>query len=136
MELGVRYYDNSGSSGTIAGGEEGMLREHGYRERAKTYKDSMMGSHPEYTGVRFMRKAPLMLEVKVSSRSTIRRIAQKTNALSFLEELLFCFQFYERGQRDILAVESFRYISRASALEPALAFSISVNLNQCFQPKH
>jgi len=77
MELGVRYYDNSAESGTILGGDRGMLRDHGYRERARTYKDTMMGSHPEYTGLRFMRKAPLMLEVKVSSRSTIRNLRKK-----------------------------------------------------------
>ena len=93
MELGVRYYDNSGSSGTIAGGEEGMLREHGYRERAKTYKDSMMGSHPEYSGVRFMRKAPLMLEVKVSSRSTIRKLRKKQTRYHFWRNFFSAFNF-------------------------------------------
>jgi hypothetical protein len=91
MELGVRYYDNSGSSGTIAGGEKGMLREHGYRERAKTYKDSMMGSHPEYTGVRFMRKAPLMLEVKVSGRSTIKKLRKKQTRWHFWKNFFSTF---------------------------------------------
>ncbi len=82
MELGVRYYDNSSSTGTIFGGEQGMLREHGYRERARGFKDGMMG-HSEFTGVRFMRKAPLMLEVKVSSRSTIRNLRRKESRYFF-----------------------------------------------------
>jgi len=92
-ELGVRYYDNSASSGTIVGGDKGMLREHGYRERARTYKDSMLGSHPEYTGVRFMRKAPLMLEVKVSSRSTIRKLRKKQTRYNAFINFFAAFNF-------------------------------------------
>lgn len=91
MELGVRYYDNSSSSGTIAGGDNGMLREHGYRERARTYKDVMLGSHPEYTGVRFMLKAPLMLEVKVSSRSTIRKLRKKQTRFNAFKNFFSAF---------------------------------------------
>ncbi|MBA3860082.1 MAG: hypothetical protein C0507_24505 [Cyanobacteria bacterium PR.3.49] len=94
MELGVRYYDNSSSSGTIAGGEKGMLREHGYRERARTYKDGMLGSHPEYTGVRFMRKAPLMLEVQVSSRSNIRKLRKKQTRFNAFKNFFSAFNIF------------------------------------------
>lgn len=107
FELGVRHYDNSGESGTIAGGENGMLREYGYRERARTYKEVLIGNHPEYTGVRFMRKAPLMLEAQVSSRTTIRKLRKKETRFHFWKNFFSVFNFLNGFNSFIVRINPF-----------------------------
>lgn len=82
MELGVRYYDNSNESGTIIGGERGMLKNYGSRERARAKRTVMMGSHPEYTGLRFIRTAQYM-EVQDSSKTRINRLRKKESRFHF-----------------------------------------------------
>ncbi|MBX9949756.1 MAG: hypothetical protein K2Y39_11370 [Candidatus Obscuribacterales bacterium] len=107
MELGVRYYDNSPNSGTIAGGDKSMLAEHNIRERHRTYKDSMMYSHPEYTGVRFMRKAPLLLEAKVSGKTTINKLRKKQTRFHFWKNFFSLFNLLNGFNALILRVNPF-----------------------------
>lgn len=92
MELGVRYYDNSNESGTIIGGERGMLKDYGSRERARTHKSVMMGTHPEYTGLRFIRTAQY-LEVQDSSKTRINRLRKKESRFHFWKNFFEAMNF-------------------------------------------
>ncbi len=123
MELGVRYYDNSSKSGTIAGGDNSMLSEHGYRERARNYKDNMMYSHSEYSGVRFLRKAPLMLEVKVSSRSTIRKLRTKQTRFHFWRNFFSAFNLMNAINGLILRINPFATYHAATRWSPRASAS-------------
>lgn len=85
LELGVRYYDNSKHSGSILGGERGMLREHGFRERARTHRAGMVGDNADYTGLRFAFKKQKSEgdSVQPSRRQTLSKLRKKESRLHF-----------------------------------------------------
>ncbi|HEY9787484.1 MAG TPA: hypothetical protein V6D17_18995 [Candidatus Obscuribacterales bacterium] len=82
LELGVRYYDNSARSGSILGGDRGLLKDYGFRERARSHRATMIGDTGEYSGLRFASRSENS-EVRASRRQTMSRLRKKETRLHF-----------------------------------------------------
>lgn len=110
LELGVRYYDNSKHSGSILGGEKGMLKEFGFKEQARTHRAVMVGDRADYSGLRFAFKKQSNsqnAQVQTSRRQTMSRLRKKESRLHFWKSLLSSMNLWTAFNRIFVRINPF-----------------------------
>lgn len=112
LELGVRYYDNSGLSGSTVGSEKGLLVGFGERSQASNYRATMRGDPSKNNGhsLVFAMKSPKSPGTPTRRRQ-MSRLRRMESRYSFWKYLFLNFNVLEGVHAIVYRYHPFRSYS-------------------------